>query len=486
MGRVKSRNGCVTCRRRRKKCGEEKPICSHCKRLKLFCSYNAAYRGTSREIIIESRLPLQMGAVASIAPESVFIGDFHRLPVSDTQRKEVVDLCFRLASSLMTNVWPFSLNKVELETVRNGWLGPSFSNGTQLCLSVAALSAGIQARGELNSDWHLIRARYESESLGMMRSRLKASQPGVPDFVAMICAAHLPITAVSRDVTDIQLGKLAEGARNLSRQFGGVRTFLAMQAYHVVEILVRAEWIACIVIGEASVMIRDFEQPIPPESCLNPAQLVLPDSVGAMCDAPLIELVQSIKVLLHYRVNQDQHNICSSVAEYYYLTNLLNQVSLQLTHIQSIHRGSATTRECVTYALILLRVDVLGHRWLHPRLGDQMCSRFFDAISQTDSALWGNDGALEMLMWVLGVGAVLCHDATMRRYFYDRLIAILPDVFPLDDRMASFDIVSEVEGRFWLVAWHASLSRALREILRSDEQPTITSLCVDNNTNGCV
>lgn len=38
---IRSRTGCFTCRRRKKKCNEEKPICSGCKRNKLECSWPA-------------------------------------------------------------------------------------------------------------------------------------------------------------------------------------------------------------------------------------------------------------------------------------------------------------------------------------------------------------------------------------------------------------------------------------------------------------
>lgn len=38
---IRSRTGCFTCRRRKKKCNEEKPICSGCKRNKLECTWPA-------------------------------------------------------------------------------------------------------------------------------------------------------------------------------------------------------------------------------------------------------------------------------------------------------------------------------------------------------------------------------------------------------------------------------------------------------------
>lgn len=40
----KSHKGCVQCKRRHVRCGEEKPICSACDRLDLICKYDAAPR----------------------------------------------------------------------------------------------------------------------------------------------------------------------------------------------------------------------------------------------------------------------------------------------------------------------------------------------------------------------------------------------------------------------------------------------------------
>lgn len=47
MGRLKSRRGCSTCKARRKKCHEQKPVCSACLRLGLKCSYERTGTSTS-------------------------------------------------------------------------------------------------------------------------------------------------------------------------------------------------------------------------------------------------------------------------------------------------------------------------------------------------------------------------------------------------------------------------------------------------------
>lgn len=45
---IRSRTGCFTCRRRKKKCNEEKPICSGCKRNKLDCRWPTESSSTSQ------------------------------------------------------------------------------------------------------------------------------------------------------------------------------------------------------------------------------------------------------------------------------------------------------------------------------------------------------------------------------------------------------------------------------------------------------
>ncbi|ODA77347.1 hypothetical protein RJ55_06975 [Drechmeria coniospora] len=47
---IRSRTGCFTCRRRKKKCSEEKPICSGCRRNKLDCRWPAETSPTSQHL----------------------------------------------------------------------------------------------------------------------------------------------------------------------------------------------------------------------------------------------------------------------------------------------------------------------------------------------------------------------------------------------------------------------------------------------------
>ncbi|KAJ5106897.1 hypothetical protein N7456_003572 [Penicillium angulare] len=73
---LRSRAGCLTCKRRRKKCDERKPICSGCQRNYLDCDW---YRSTEREIG-ESRLSLQQPerepeGEQSIQPSEIGVSD---------------------------------------------------------------------------------------------------------------------------------------------------------------------------------------------------------------------------------------------------------------------------------------------------------------------------------------------------------------------------------------------------------------------------
>jgi len=61
-GHQKSRTGCHTCKQRRVKCSEEKPICSGCRRLGLDCQYFSVLR--QREQLSSSLL---VGAAAASA-----------------------------------------------------------------------------------------------------------------------------------------------------------------------------------------------------------------------------------------------------------------------------------------------------------------------------------------------------------------------------------------------------------------------------------
>lgn len=43
---ARSKNGCMTCRRRKVRCDEQRPRCSHCERLNLQCKWRPAYDST--------------------------------------------------------------------------------------------------------------------------------------------------------------------------------------------------------------------------------------------------------------------------------------------------------------------------------------------------------------------------------------------------------------------------------------------------------
>lgn len=51
MSSLRSQKGCMTCRKRRKKCDEKRPVCDSCVRLNLQCSYDPShvtYRGARK------------------------------------------------------------------------------------------------------------------------------------------------------------------------------------------------------------------------------------------------------------------------------------------------------------------------------------------------------------------------------------------------------------------------------------------------------
>ncbi|KAG8413366.1 hypothetical protein J3458_012935 [Metarhizium acridum] len=77
---IRSRTGCFTCRRRKKKCNEEKPVCSGCKRNKLECNWPAGLpvrehgqgqpRGRERAPSTTSKPAASAAAAATPVPRS--------------------------------------------------------------------------------------------------------------------------------------------------------------------------------------------------------------------------------------------------------------------------------------------------------------------------------------------------------------------------------------------------------------------------------
>ncbi|KAM0440019.1 hypothetical protein ACHAPT_001121 [Fusarium lateritium] len=71
---IRSRTGCFTCRRRKKKCDEKKPVCSGCKRNKLECHWpeptNNNSSSSSSQPLPPPRTSSKAGGGASAAPDS--------------------------------------------------------------------------------------------------------------------------------------------------------------------------------------------------------------------------------------------------------------------------------------------------------------------------------------------------------------------------------------------------------------------------------
>ncbi|EEU46783.1 uncharacterized protein NECHADRAFT_103670 [Fusarium vanettenii 77-13-4] len=82
---IRSRTGCFTCRRRKKKCDEKKPVCSGCKRNKLECHWPEPTNNTNNSSSSSSQ-PRTSKASASVAPDSASAG-IHRPVQVTTERR---------------------------------------------------------------------------------------------------------------------------------------------------------------------------------------------------------------------------------------------------------------------------------------------------------------------------------------------------------------------------------------------------------------
>ncbi|KAI8674800.1 Zn(2)-C6 fungal-type domain-containing protein [Fusarium keratoplasticum] len=83
---IRSRTGCFTCRRRKKKCDEKKPVCSGCKRNKLECHWPEPTNNNNNNSSSSSSQPRTSKASASVAPDSASAG-IHRPVQVTTERR---------------------------------------------------------------------------------------------------------------------------------------------------------------------------------------------------------------------------------------------------------------------------------------------------------------------------------------------------------------------------------------------------------------
>lgn len=78
----RSRNGCLTCRRRKVKCDETRPVCAHCSRLSKVCDWNLG-RGGNR---IQNRTQLE----ASHHPRQDITSDYTRQCLGEAHTREAL------------------------------------------------------------------------------------------------------------------------------------------------------------------------------------------------------------------------------------------------------------------------------------------------------------------------------------------------------------------------------------------------------------
>ncbi|PHH90454.1 hypothetical protein CDD83_3629 [Cordyceps sp. RAO-2017] len=78
---IRSRTGCFTCRRRKKKCNEEKPVCSGCRRNKLDCRWPADSASSSVSSPAARHLRDKASPTAPLRPSSEPASPPERLPV---------------------------------------------------------------------------------------------------------------------------------------------------------------------------------------------------------------------------------------------------------------------------------------------------------------------------------------------------------------------------------------------------------------------
>lgn len=123
--RVKSHNGCMRCRTRRKKCDETKPVCQACRRLGLFCSWRSLDKALPRDSAVQDETQTTQAPFRATPQQpSLRLPDFvsARRSVED-KTSAVEDLVHETNTldSSLNDRDPCSLRGLVVQGVREGW-----------------------------------------------------------------------------------------------------------------------------------------------------------------------------------------------------------------------------------------------------------------------------------------------------------------------------------------------------------------------------
>lgn len=85
---VRSKTGCLTCRRRRIKCGEEKPICHRCARRSLTCKYAQTVKTPKDQFIFKDITPKSTADAKNSNNSTTSTASFWDVPVAESMNSE--------------------------------------------------------------------------------------------------------------------------------------------------------------------------------------------------------------------------------------------------------------------------------------------------------------------------------------------------------------------------------------------------------------
>ncbi|KAH7305303.1 fungal-specific transcription factor domain-containing protein [Stachybotrys elegans] len=209
----RTRTGCLTCRKAKVKCGEERPTCKRCQRLQLGCDWSEA---PARALISVVRRPRESSHRSATIPSSgplqpPFVVEF---PNADRASLPYINHFITFCSRFLAYANDGEANPFQQELV------PLASSSPALLHSMIALAAGHMARGEPR---HGIPAvRHYSAALRELNLVLSDPNQLASNSTLGACLM-LCVYEISHSDKSLWLEHL-QGARDLIMHRGGPRT----------------------------------------------------------------------------------------------------------------------------------------------------------------------------------------------------------------------------------------------------------------------
>lgn len=464
--RLLVKSGCLRCKKRRKKCDEQKPKCGFCSRWRLDCHWPQALtrpprtrrghveRNEDNEHFPSSVNHERQHQKSLVVPSArtIALDPFHELPIVDaTRRVTVAGYLSHFFTSMIGGALPFDFLSTRLE-LAHGWARSAFADDA-VCYAFAAYCARLQSKSAVGDRQERHALEFEKYAVATLRSRLHSgAQP--TEHTILVAALHFVMLAFE-DVDTRELVRIGKGIRAMLEACGGTTCTLKRMQTSTIQSLEICDMF-CAFLNSAAPMYSRVRQPRPPTTLV---ELGVTDFAHTQletdCGPCVMAAMRTLHVILHFRQPSRQSRTLTT-EEASYLYQLLRYSENQLGFLQAQYAGSSTLSEVLVLAMMVVKREVIPLHAQHVALQTVILRRLYAAIvanivpNLPEIKLQHN-----VLIWACLVALVGSGVEKIRAEFQDMIVQLIQLKY-MGDRWRP-DWTVDLRQRLQALLWHTRI-----------------------------